>query len=186
MNGEFLNVDNITGHLGISLNETIADFGSGYGFFAVAFAKIVGPSGQVFAIDVLETALEAVRSQAKIEGLFNIKLIRANLEKPNGSKLPSESCDLVFIANVLFQAPDKSSLIDEAKRILKVNGRLAIIEWKPYIALGPKKESRLSEAELKRLLSSKGFSELKEIDAGSHHYGFIFSAKGGSFEGGNN
>ncbi|MEK7087252.1 MAG: class I SAM-dependent methyltransferase [Patescibacteria group bacterium] len=171
---EFLNVDKITSQLDILLNETIADFGSGYGFFAVAFAKIVGPSGQIFAIDILPTALEAVRSQAKIEGLFNIKIIQGNLEKPSGSTLPDESCNMVFIANILFQVPDKSSLIDEAKRILKAGGRLAIIEWKPYISLGPKKESRLSEAELKQLISSKGFSEVKTIDAGSHHYGFVF------------
>lgn len=171
---EFLNVDKITSQLDVSLNETIADFGSGYGFFAVAFAKVVGPSGQVFAIDILPTALEAVRSQAKIEGLFNIKIIQGNLEKPNGSTLSETSCDLVFIANVLFQVPDKISLLEEAKRILKAGGRLVVLEWKPYISLGPKKESRMGEAELKQLILSCGFSEVKTIDVGSHHYGFIF------------
>lgn len=173
-NGEFLNVDGVAGQLDIAPNEIIADFGAGHGFFTIAFGKIVGPTGQVFAIDVLETALESIRSQAKIEGLFNIKIIRGNLEKPGGSNLPSDICDLVFIANVLFQVPDKSSLIDEAKRVLKPGGRLAVVEWKPYIAIGPKKESRLTEAELKQLILSKRFSELKTIDAGSHHYGFVF------------
>ncbi len=171
---EFLNVEKITDEFNIAPNETIADFGSGNGFFTVAFAKKVGSSGQVFAIDVLPTALESVRSRAKIEGLFNIKIIWGNLEKPNGSTLPSGVCDMVMIANVLFQAPDKPALLDEAKRILKDNGRLAVIEWKPYIAVGPKKESRIPEAELKQLILSKGFSEIKPIDAGSHHYGFIF------------
>ena len=79
-----------------------------------------------------------------------------------------------MIANILFQVPDKSAILDEAKRILKENGRLAVIEWKPYIAVGPLKESRMSEAELKQLILSKGFSELKAIDAGTHHYGFVF------------
>lgn len=173
-NAGFLNVEKITDQFDIAPNEIIADFGSGYGFFAVTFAKRVGPSGQVFAIDVLPTALEAVRSQAKIEGLFNIKIIQGNLEKPNGSTLLADSCDMVLIANVLFQVPDKPSLIDEAKRVLKPNGRLAIVEWKPYIAVGPMKASRLSEADLKHLILSKGFSELKTIDAGTHHYGFVF------------
>lgn len=171
---EFLNVEKITSELNIAPNETVADFGAGHGFFTVAFAKRVGPSGQVFAIDVLETALESIRSQAKIEGLFNIKIIRGNLEKQSGSTLPAGVCDAVMIANVLFQAPDKSALLLEAKRVLKESGRLAVIEWKPYIAVGPQKESRLSEAELKQLVLSKGFSELKTIDAGTHHYGFIF------------
>lgn len=171
---EFLSVEKIVSELNIAPNETIADFGVGHGFFAIAFAKKIGPSGQVFAIDVLPTALEAVRSQAKIEGLFNIKIIRGDLEKPGGSTLPDGVCDVVMIANVLFQAPDKSALLIEAKRVLKENGRLAVVEWKPYIAVGPKKESRLPEAELKQLVVSKGFSEIKTIDAGSHHYGFIF------------
>ncbi len=172
---EFLNVERITGELNIAPNETIADFGAGHGFFSVAFAKKVGPSGQVFAIDILPTALESIRSQAKIEGLFNIKVIRGNLEKPNGSNLPADICDLVMITNILFQALDKSAILLEAKRVLKENGRLAVIEWKPYIAVGPKKESRMSEAELKQLILSNGFSELKAINAGSHHYGFVFT-----------
>lgn len=170
----FLDVEKIVGEFNVAPNEVIADFGAGHGFFTIAFGKIVGPSGQVFAIDILPTALESIRSQAKIEGLFNIKIIQGNLEKLNGSTLPTGICDIVMIANILFQVPDKSSLIEEAKRVLKDGGRLAVVEWKPYIAVGPKKESRMSETELKQLILSKGFSEIEAINAGSHHYGFIF------------
>ena len=170
----FINIDKVISQLDIKLNMVIADFGAGHGFFSIAFAKKVGPSGQIFAIDILPQALEAVRSQAKLEGLFNIKIMRRNLEKRNGSALENESCDLVFIANVLFQAQDKSGLINEACRVLKKDGELAMIEWKPYISLGPQKEQRLSEEELKQLVISGGFIEPKSIDVGSHHYGFIF------------
>jgi len=170
----FLNIEKIVDQLDIKPNMAIADFGAGHGFFSVAFAKKVGPSGQIFAIDILSQTLEAVRSKAKLEGLFNIKIVRGNLEKPNGSTLEDESCDMVFIANVLFQVPDKPGLINEADRVLKKDGELVVVEWKPYIALGPQKERRLSEEELKQLIISKGFSESKSIDTGSHHYGFIF------------
>jgi len=170
----FLNVEKIVGQFDIKQNMTIADFGAGHGFFSVAFAKKVGPSGQVFAIDILSQTLEAIRSKAKLEGLFNIKIIRGDLEKPNGSTLGDASCDMVFIANVLFQITDKSGLINEAYRVLKKNGELVVVEWKPYIALGPQKEYRLSEEELKQLIISKGFGEPKPINAGSHHYGFVF------------
>ncbi|MCX6813940.1 MAG: class I SAM-dependent methyltransferase [Candidatus Azambacteria bacterium] len=175
MDGQgFINIEKIVDQLDIKPNMVIADFGAGHGFFSIAFAKKVGSSGQVFAIDILQSALEAIRSQAKLEGLFNIKLIRGDLEKINGSLLPNESCDIVFIANLLFQVPDKLGLINEAYRVLKKEGELAVIEWKPYIALGPKKEHRLSNEELKQLVISGRFSELKSIDAGSHHNGFIF------------
>ncbi len=110
----FLNIEKIVDQLDIKPNMAIADFGAGHGFFSVAFAKKVGPSGQVFAIDILPQTLEAIRSKAKLEGLFNIKIIRGDLEKPNGSTIEDANCDMVFVANVLFQVPDKLGLINEA------------------------------------------------------------------------
>lgn len=170
----FLNLEKIIDQLDIEEDMVIADFGAGHGFFSVAFAKKIGPSGQVFAVDVLPQAIEAIRSRAKLEGFLNIKTIHGNLEKTNGSTLPDSACDMVFIANVLFQVPDKQILIKEAHRILKSGGRLIIIEWKPYTPLGPKKEHRLREEDIKQIILPLGFSEFKSIDAGSHHYGFIF------------
>jgi ubiquinone/menaquinone biosynthesis C-methylase UbiE len=171
----FLNVEKIVDQLEIQPNMAVADFGAGHGFFSVAFAKKVGPSGQVFAIDILSEALEAIRSRAKLGGISSIKAIRGNLEAVGGSTLPDESCDLVFVANVFFQVPDKNALLGEARRVLKPGGRLAVIEWKLTAQLGPGKESRLNEEDLKQLILSKNFGEPKTIDAGSHHYGFIFN-----------
>ncbi len=170
----FIGVDKIIDQLDIRQNMIIADFGAGHGFFSVALAKKVGPSGQIFAIDILESSIEGVRSRAKLEGLFNIKLVRGNLEKPGGSTLKNDSCDMVMIANILFQVPDKTALLSEAKRVLKSGGCLVVIEWRPYIGIGPKKEYRITEEELKQMINASGFSGAQEINAGSHHYGFIF------------
>jgi ubiquinone/menaquinone biosynthesis C-methylase UbiE len=171
---EFLNIEKIISQLDLNLNMTVADFGAGHGFFSVAVARKIRPSGQVYAIDVLPQAIEAIRSRAKLEGLLNVRPIRGNLEVSGGSTLPDGSCDLVFIANVLFQVPDKNTLLAEAYRVLKPGGHLAVIEWRPYTQVGPQKEHRLTEEEVKQLIMSKGFGEIKTIDAGSHHYGFIF------------
>mgnify|MGYP001570265651 FL=1 len=174
-NGQgFINIEKIVDQLDIKPNMTIADFGAGHGFFSVAFAKKVGSSGQIFAIDILSQTLEAVRSKAKLEGLFNIKIIRGDLEKLNGSTLGDASCDMVFVASILFQVLDKPGLINEVYRVLKKDGELVVVEWKPYIALGPQKERRLTEEELKQLVISKGLGEPKPIDAGSHHYSLVF------------
>ena len=171
----FLNVEKIVDQLALKPNMAVADFGAGHGFFSVAFAKRVGSSGQVFAVDILPSALEAIRSRARLEGLFNIKLVQGDLGKAGGSALPEENCDMVFVANLLFQVPNRPELIGEAERILKKDGELVIVEWKPYISLGPQKERRLSEEEVKQLIAPKGFGESKQIDAGSHHYGLVFT-----------
>ena len=84
----FINIERVVSQLDIKSDMVIADFGAGHGFFSVAFGKRVGPSGQIFAVDVLPQAIEAIRSRAKLEGLFNVKAIRGDLEKPNGSTLP--------------------------------------------------------------------------------------------------
>ena len=171
---QFLNLEKIISQLNLASNMTIADFGAGHGLFSVAFARKLRPSGQVYAIDVLPQAIESIRSRAKLEGLLNVRPVRGNLEVAGGSTLPDASCDLVFVANVLFQVPDKNTLLAEASRVLKPAGRLVVIEWRPYTAVGPQKEHRMTEEEVKQLVLSKGFGEAQTIDAGSHHYGFIF------------
>lgn len=170
----FMTPEKIASILDLKPNQVIADFGAGHGFFSIAFAKQIGSSGQVFAIDILPEALEAIRSRARLEGLFNIKVIQGNLEKVGGSTIPDNFCDLVFAANVLFQNPDKSAIIKEASRVLKSQGRLVIVEWHPQSKLGPQQELKIAEPELRQLAVSLGFADQGSLDAGSQHYGLIF------------
>lgn len=166
--------EKIINQLQVQPNWVIADFGAGHGFFSVAFAKKVGPSGQIFAIDILPEALEAIRSRARLESLFNIKAIHGNLEKAGGSAITDNFCDLVFAANILFQNPDKTAILREAQRILKPSGKLAIVEWHPQSLLGPQKELKIAEPELRVLTTSLGFVDLGNLDVGAQHYGLIF------------
>lgn len=166
--------EKIIDQLQVQLNWVIADFGAGHGFFSVAFAKKVGPSGQIFSIDILPEALEAIRSRARLEGLFNIKAIHGNLEKAGGSTIPDNFCDLVFAANILFQNPDKAAILREAARVMKPGGKLVIVEWHPQSSLGPQKELKIAEAELRALIVSLGFADKGNLDVGSQHYGLVF------------
>jgi len=166
--------EKIIDQLQVQSNWVIADFGAGHGFFSIAFAKKVGFSGQIIAIDILSEALEAIRSRARLEGLFNIKTIRGNLEKSGGSTIPDNFCDLVFAANILFQNPDKSAIIKEASRILKSQGRFVVVEWHPQAKLGPRQELKIAEPELRALTTSLGFIDIGNLDVGTQHYGRVF------------
>lgn len=170
----FMTPEKIASVLDLQPGQVVADFGAGHGFFSVAFAKKVGPSGQILAIDILPEALEAIRSRARLEGLFNIKTVQGDLEKPGGSTVPNNFCDLVFAANILFQNPDKAAILREAHRVLKSGGKLVIIEWHPQSSLGPQRELKIAEPELRQLTVSLGFVDLGGLDAGSQHYGLIF------------
>jgi ubiquinone/menaquinone biosynthesis C-methylase UbiE len=171
----FLSPREIVDQIGISSGFKVADFGSGAGDFAIAIAEIIAPKGKVFAIDILESAHQSLRSRYKIKGITNIELILANLECETGSNLPKDSIDLVMIHNILFQVTNKKHLIQEANKILNKSGKLAIIEWNLNSPIGPPKNLRLPERELLSLIQNNGFDIDYKIEAGKYHYGYVFN-----------
>lgn len=174
-NNRFLSPREIVSQFGIESNIKVADFGSGSGDFAIAIADLISTRGKVYAIDVLESAHQSLRSRYKIKGITNIELILANLECESGSNLPKESVDLVMIHNIMFQVSNKKNLILEAHRVIKANGKLALVEWDMTSPIGPPKNLRLPEREIVSLIQNSGFEISHRVDAGKYHYGYIFN-----------
>lgn len=154
---------------------TVVDFGCGAGYFSVEFARAIGEDGRVIAIDVLPSALEAVESQMKLLNLRNISTKRANLEKENGSGLAADSADWVVAKDMLFQNEGKEIILRELFRVLRPGGHALIMEWDPEAGggVGPDAETRVSRDALKHMLSSIGFSDIRDLAVGSFHYAFL-------------
>ncbi|MFY9457582.1 MAG: methyltransferase domain-containing protein [Candidatus Spechtbacterales bacterium] len=171
----FMRPEGVLDNIDIKRGMKIAEFGCGAGYFTIPLAKKVGREGEVYAIDVRESALDAVRSRAKILSILNIKIIRANLEKDSGSGLKDRSTDIVFLANILFQSKLKGAILKETARILKKSGKIVVIEWNSDASFGPEADYRISKNELKDLLKRAGFVLEKEFNAGSSHYGLVLS-----------
>ncbi len=170
----FLNPEAIVKLLPLKEEMTVADFGCGTGYFTIAIAKAIKPSGRVIALDIWKPSLEALEFRAKIEGLFNIIETKwANLEAEKGSGLPNNSVDMVIVSNILFEIEKKDIIIEEAKRILKPEGFLVIIEWHPNKL--PNKEALfpISKEEALSLTEKHGFKLERELSLGLTHYGFL-------------
>jgi len=172
MKQSFLNPEEILDDFELSPDMVAAEFGCGSGGFAVPLAKRLD-EGLVYAIDIQESPLSALKSRALLENITNIRIIRFDLEKPKGSTLNPDFLDLVFIPNVLFQAKDKSAIISEAERILKSKGKLVVIDWSPGATQGPEKV-RVSPEEVKKMVEDVGLKLEKEFEAGKYHYGLVF------------
>lgn len=170
----FLNPEEIVSVLPLKEGMTVADFGSGAGYFSLAIAKRLKPSGRVISLDIWKPSLEALEFRSKLEGLFNIIETRwANLEEIRGSKLPDNSCDLVLISNILFEIEKKENIIQEAKRILKPESYLVLIEWEPDKLPNREKLFPINKEEALILLEKSGFQLERELPLGLTHYGFL-------------
>ncbi|MDP3794483.1 MAG: class I SAM-dependent methyltransferase [bacterium] len=171
----FLDPQAIASEFGVRKGMQIADFGVGAGHFALELARLVGDEGKVHAVDIQQSALEAVRSRARQEGMYNIELVWSDLETPRGSKLADRSQDIVLLANILHQAPDKAAILREARRVTKARGKIIVIEWVGESPMGPDKTSRIPPEALLAIAAPLDLEKQGEFSAGACHYGIIFS-----------
>lgn len=172
--GKFIDPEAIIAQLDIEAGSVAVDFGCGPGYFSIPFAKSVGRDGHVYSLDILPQALETVASKSKNLGITNIETKRVNLERENGSKMANESVDWVILKDVLFQNQNKEIIIAEAKRILKAEGRVIVVEWnQSESSIGPEMEIRVKQNDLKKMFEQIGFSIEKDIKAGDFHYAFV-------------
>jgi ubiquinone/menaquinone biosynthesis C-methylase UbiE len=164
----FLNPTEVINKLDLKKNMVVADFGSGSGGWAIPLAKKL-EDGKVFAIDILEEPLSALKAKIKLEKIFNIEVIKSNLEKT--SRLFKNSCDLVLMTNLLFEVEDIKKILEEGKRALKKGGKILIVDWKKEAPFGPKEKVLIEE--IKEVVKKVDLKLEKEFEVGTYHWGLI-------------
>lgn len=162
---------------GIKSKMKVADLGCGSnGYFTFLLAHFVGREGTVYAVDIIKQTVESIRKRAGIENLRQIKTVWSNLEVFNATNIESESLDIVFLINTLFQSQKRVDLIREAMRMLKRNGKMIIVEWNNAdCPLGPLPENKVDINLLKNGMNKLGMKQEDEFTAGSYHYGMVFT-----------
>ena len=108
----FLKPNEILNNLELSNDMIAADFGCGTGGWAIPLAKKL-EEGKVYALDIQEEMLSALKSHAQLEKIYNIETRLCDLETENGSGLPENSLDLALLTNILFQIEDKKIVLQE-------------------------------------------------------------------------
>lgn len=160
---------------GLMPGAKVADLGAGSGHYVFAAARIVGPKGKVYAVDVHSDLLDRILNTAHTQHLQNVEVVRGNIEKVGGTPFREGSLDAVIVSNVLFQLDDRDGLVNEVRRILKPGGRVLVVDWSTSGALaGAAPANALGEMQARDLFERGGLQYDKQISAGQHHYGLIY------------
>lgn len=111
--------------VGVTAGATLLDFGCGAGQFSLVAARLVGPEGRVYALDVKENLLRALSQRADFEGLGQLETVLAE-EGAGGVALPEASVDVVLLYDVLQLIEDQLALLRELRRVVKPGGVLSV------------------------------------------------------------
>jgi len=108
---------------GLRPGEVVLDLGSGGGMDVLVAAGRVAPGGRVVGLDMSDEMLALARANAAKVGATNVELLKGDME---AVPLPDCSVDVIISNCVVNLAPDKRRALEEAHRVLRPGGRLAI------------------------------------------------------------
>jgi ubiquinone/menaquinone biosynthesis C-methylase UbiE len=109
---------------GVTGGGTWADLGAGTGAFTLALAELVGPEGEVIAVDRDRGALREVE-RALRPGNATVRTLSADFTRP----LDLASLDGVVMANSLHFVRNKAPVLALVHDMLKPSGRLLLVEY---------------------------------------------------------
>jgi ubiquinone/menaquinone biosynthesis C-methylase UbiE len=111
--------------IGIKPGMIIGEVGAGRGRYTVQIASRIGPSGMIYANDIVEEYLQYIERRCADHGLTNVKTVLGGLTDP---KLPPAALDMVIMVNVVHCLAKPVELLRNIKKSLKPDGVIAIVE----------------------------------------------------------
>lgn len=105
--------------------ERVVDLGSGSGMDTFVAALEVGPKGQVVGIDMTDEQLDKARQLRSDGGFSQVSYRKAYIE---AVPYHDGSFDAVISNGVINLAPNKDQVFNEAHRLLRSGGRLALAD----------------------------------------------------------
>ncbi len=133
------------------------EIGAGTAVFSLAFQKLSG-RGTTTAVDSSELMVDWMRENIVPDNPEIIPLLTDGTTVP----VKDESADLVYMITVHHELDDQPGMLREAKRILRKNRKIFIVDWNMNdTEHGPAVEHRCYPADVADQLKAAGFGDVR-------------------------
>jgi len=151
---------------------SVAEMGAGRGRLTRLITEAAGASGHIFAIEPDED--DAAHIQIETGYRNNIHVVES---PPHATPIASDSCDRVIMANIWTELQDPVAALDEARRLLRDDGRLMVIEWHMDADSppAPPPQFRIGFDAMVQVLERRSWDILRHGNVGPYNY-FIEAA----------
>lgn len=173
---ELINPFKLLERVGIREGQRVADLGCGaLGHFVFPAAQLVGPKGEVFAVDIQRSVLEQIEQRSKEQQFWNVHTVWSDIDVFRATRVEEHSLDLVLLINNLYLSQNRPQLMREMARLAKTGGTVVVVEWKASASpMGPPSAQRIGKEEAKKILDCEYLDFHDEFEAGPYHYGLIY------------
>jgi ubiquinone/menaquinone biosynthesis C-methylase UbiE len=148
--------------LGVKPGQTVCDMGCGNGFYTLQLARLVGPRGRVYAVDIQPEMLQMLARNAAEARLANIRPV---LGTPIDPRLPAGSIDMMLCVDVYHEFSHPEAMLGKIKESLAPDGQLVLVEFRgedPAVPIKPL--HKMTKAQVRAELEPAGFEMVREFD----------------------
>jgi len=148
--------------LEVKPGQTVCDMGCGNGFYTLQLARLVGPRGLVYAVDIQPEMLQMLAHNAAEAGLTNIRPV---LGTPIDPRLPVAAIDMMLCVDVYHEFSHPEAMLAKIRESLAPNGQLVLVEFRGEDAEVPIKPlHKMTKQQVRTELEPAGFEMVREFD----------------------
>ncbi|MGC7873227.1 class I SAM-dependent methyltransferase [Desulfosporosinus sp. SYSU MS00001] len=107
---------------GIKKGDIVIDYGCGSGGYTKKVSELIGDNGKVYAVDIYDMALEAVKRKIDKYQLKNVEPVLVK----NINRIDANIADIIIAIDMFHMVQDPNVVLKELHRLIKKNGTLFI------------------------------------------------------------
>ena len=142
--------------VGVKPGMVIGEAGAGEGYFTFKLARRVGPTGKIYANDILKKALDEINKHCRHEGIKNVETILGKIDNP---MFPIGQLDMVIMVYVFHELDKPVEFFQNIKPSLKPHASVVIIDRDPE-RYGWDKSHFMKKADVLEYIKQAGYEIL--------------------------